>query len=65
MLLIFYSSMGKEGLHLKDSCVLHMDGPLKKIWNFKVTKDKLVAEKALIFNNHSHKRFKPNKHQGA
>ena len=45
MLLIFYSSMEKEGLHLKDSSVLHMDGQLlKKNWNFKVTKVKLVVE---------------------
>ena len=45
MLLMLYSSIEKEGLHLKDSSVLHRDGqPLKKIRNFKVTKNKLVVE---------------------
>ena len=46
MFLMFYSSMEKEGLCLKDFCVSHMDGQTskKENWNFKVTKNKVVVE---------------------
>ena len=45
MLLMLYSSIEKEGLHLKDFRVSHIDGqPLRKIRNFKVTKNKLFIE---------------------
>ena len=45
MLLMFYCSMEKEELCLKDFYVLHMGWqPSKKIRKFKVTNNKVVAE---------------------
>ena len=44
MLLMFYSSMEREGLCLKDICVSHMSRQLPKNRNFKVLKNKAVVE---------------------
>ena len=68
MLLMFPRSMEKEGLRLKDFCVLHiwMDSHPKKNRNFKVTKNDVVVEISIHLQyNHSHKYFKGNKHPGA
>ena len=49
----------------KDFCVSHMDNPQKKCKNLKQQRIRWLLKQALISNNHSHKRFKANKHPGA
>ena len=58
MLLMFYSSVEKEGLCLLDFCVQNMGGqPSKEIRNFKEIKNKVFVE----IRSHL-KRFKANKY---
>ena len=67
MLIMFYGSMEKKGLFLKDFCVSHMENRQKKTKKktLKYQRIRWLLNKALISNKHSHKRFKANKHPGA